>query len=93
MQLPAPAISSATDPVSRYRRAEWIADAVVHGVGLAFGLAACIAIALLAIPEAGALRLASLALYGIGKMPVGDQRGDGLAAEDALQPLERAPAR
>lgn len=48
------------------RKAEWVADAVVHVVGLAFGLAACIAIAVLAIPQAGALRLASLGLYGFG---------------------------
>jgi len=49
-----------------YHRAEWIADAIVHVVGLAFGLAACVAIAVLAIPQAGALRLASLGLYAFG---------------------------
>src|SRR3546814_9819699 len=57
---------SAADFTASGRRAEWIADAVVHVVGLAFGLAACIAIAVLAIPQAGALRLASLGLYGFG---------------------------
>lgn len=53
-------------PESVLRRAEWIADAVVHVIGLAFGLAACIAIAILAIPEADGLRLTSLGLYGFG---------------------------
>ena len=71
MQQPMSAMPPVSQPAAmdappRYRRAEWLADAVVHGVGLAFGLAACIAIAVLAIPEAGALRLASLGLYGFG---------------------------
>ncbi|MGD1877487.1 MAG: hemolysin III family protein, partial [Kiloniellaceae bacterium] len=52
----------------QYSRAERRADAVVHALGLVFGLAACIALALLALPRNDGLLWLSLGLYGGGLM-------------------------
>jgi hemolysin III len=50
----------------QYSRAERIADAVIHGVGLVFGLAACISLAILVLPHHDALRILAVTLYGAG---------------------------
>lgn len=50
------------------RRGEWLADLVIHALGVAFGLAACITLAVLTLPEAELLRLVSLGLYAAGLM-------------------------
>ena len=47
-------------------RAEWRVDAVVHVVGVTLGLAACIALAVLALPGADATVVTSLVVYGAG---------------------------
>ncbi|MFC3230990.1 hemolysin III family protein [Marinibaculum pumilum] len=49
-------------------RPERIADAIVHVVGLACGLAACIALAAIAAPSADARLGIALAVYGAGLM-------------------------
>lgn len=48
------------------RRSEWLADTVVHVLGVAFGLGATITLAIVALPHAEALRLVSLGLYAAG---------------------------
>ena len=50
----------------QYSRAERLADAVIHGLGLTFGLAACISLAILVLPKFDALRTVAVALYGGG---------------------------
>jgi hemolysin III len=45
---------------------EWCVDTLVHIVGLTLGVAACIALAIVALPNAGLAVLASLAVYGAG---------------------------
>lgn len=50
----------------RYSRAERLADAVVHGVSLAFGLGACIALAVVLLPSHDGLRWLAVGLYGAG---------------------------
>ncbi len=50
----------------RYSRAERIADAVVHSLGLVFGLAGCISLAIAAWPRNDVLLHLALALYGLG---------------------------
>lgn len=52
--------------VRRYTRSELIADGVVHVLGLAFGLGACIGLAVVALPDAELLRLATLGVYALG---------------------------
>lgn len=47
-------------------RAERIADLVVHAIGLGCGLAACIALAAVALPKADARLAVALAVYGAG---------------------------
>ena len=42
------------------------ADALVHVVGVTLGIAACVALAIMALPDAGLAVLASLAVYGAG---------------------------
>ena len=44
---------------------EWRVDALVHIVGVTLGVAACIALAIVALPNAGLAVLASLAVYGM----------------------------
>jgi len=50
----------------QYSRAERIADAVVHALGLVFGLAACIALAILVWPRRDAVLGLAVGLYGAG---------------------------
>lgn len=47
-------------------RAERVADAAVHAVGLIFGLAACVVLAIVLPPDAGPPLRASLGVYGAG---------------------------
>jgi hemolysin III len=54
------------DQHPQYSRAERIADAVVHGVGLTFGLAACISLLIVLLPAADALRWLAVGLYAAG---------------------------
>jgi len=49
-----------------YSRAEVIADAVVHVLGLVFGLAACLSLAIVAWPSEDLLLWLALGLYGFG---------------------------
>lgn len=51
-----------------FSRAEFIADAVVHLIGLAFGIGACTALAVLVILKPDLSRLVSLSIYGLGLM-------------------------
>lgn len=46
-----------------YSRGEKIADAVIHAVGGAMALGACITLLILVIPEAGGLGIAAVAIY------------------------------
>ncbi len=58
-----------TDTVMRqFGRADRLADGIVHVVGVTFGLAACVALAVTAFPQADTLRLVSLSLYATGLM-------------------------
>jgi hemolysin III len=50
----------------RYDRAELIADAVVHGIGIAFGVIGGATIVALAAVFAGGTRLAAVSIYAIG---------------------------
>ncbi len=50
----------------RYSRAERIADGVVHVLGLIFGLAACVSLAIAAWPSNDLLLHLALVLYGLG---------------------------
>lgn len=50
----------------QYSRAERIADAAVHALGLVFGLAACVSLAILVLPHSDALRIVAVGLYGGG---------------------------
>lgn len=50
----------------RHSRTEHIADAVVHVLGLVFGLAACTSLAMIALPSNDHLLKLALALYGGG---------------------------
>ena len=50
----------------QYSRAERIADGVVHALGLIFGLAACVSLAVAAWPSRDILLHLALALYGLG---------------------------
>jgi hemolysin III len=50
----------------QYSRPERIADAVVHGLGLVFGLAACVFLAIAVLPTHDALLWLALGLYGAG---------------------------
>jgi hemolysin III len=54
------------DEHPRYSRAEHIADAVVHGLGLTFGLAACISLLVVLLPGADLLRGLAVGLYAAG---------------------------
>ena len=56
--------SYATYP--NYSRAERIADAAVHALGLLFGLAACVSLAVTALPSEDLLLPVALGLYGLG---------------------------
>lgn len=47
-------------------RAEYIADAVVHLIGLAFGVGACATLAIFAVIQPEWSRLVSLSVYGLG---------------------------
>jgi len=49
-----------------YTRAEMIADAVVHGIGIAFGIISGAAIIVLAAVFAGWAQLAAVAVYAVG---------------------------
>lgn len=61
-----------TDPAipsfPRFSRPERLADAAVHLVGLAFGLAACIVLTATGLSAGGALRFIALAIYAAGLM-------------------------
>ena len=50
----------------QYSRAERIADGVVHGLGLVFGLAACVSLAILLLPQGDVLHWIAVGLYGLG---------------------------
>lgn len=50
----------------RYSRGERIADAVVHGLGLTFGLAASISLLIVLLPSADGLRWLAVGLYATG---------------------------
>ncbi|MEQ8356481.1 MAG: hemolysin III family protein [Kiloniellaceae bacterium] len=50
----------------RYSRAERLADAAVHILGLIFGLAACVSLAVVALPSHDGLLMFALGLYGLG---------------------------
>jgi len=50
----------------QYSRAERIADAVVHALGLVFGLTACISLAILVWPHHDGLLWLAMGLYGAG---------------------------
>ncbi|WP_193370010.1 PAQR family membrane homeostasis protein TrhA [Pelagibius marinus] len=50
----------------QYSRAEHIADAVIHVLGLTFGLAACVSLIIAAWPSHDPLLHLALALYGLG---------------------------
>jgi hemolysin III len=50
----------------QYSRAERLADGVVHGLGLIFGLAACVSLAVAAWPSRDLLLHLALGLYGLG---------------------------
>ncbi|HEX6144096.1 MAG TPA: hemolysin III family protein [Geminicoccaceae bacterium] len=62
------AVADAGAPVHRrvQSRSEWRADALVHVVGVTLGIAACIALALVALPDADLAVRVSLAVYGAG---------------------------
>jgi hemolysin III len=47
-------------------RSEWRVDAMIHVVGMTFGLAACVILAAVALPGAGPTVLVSIAVYGAG---------------------------
>ena len=47
-------------------RLEWAADAIVHLVGIALAAAACATLAIVALPDADGLHVASLSLYASG---------------------------
>ncbi|MPZ11399.1 MAG: hemolysin III family protein [Kiloniellaceae bacterium] len=50
----------------QYSRPERVADAAVHGLGLLFGLAACVILAIAVLPSHDALLWLALGLYGFG---------------------------
>jgi hemolysin III len=50
----------------QYSRAERIADAIVHAVGVMFALTACVTLAVTALPSAEPLLLFALGAYGVG---------------------------
>ena len=50
----------------QYSRPERIADAVVHGLGVVFGLAACVFLAIAVLPTHDALLWLAVGLYGTG---------------------------
>lgn len=52
--------------VRQCSRAEYIADAAVHLVGLAFGVGACVTLAVLAVIQPEWPRLVGLSIYGLG---------------------------
>ena len=54
--------------VREYRRAERFADNVIHVVGIASGVIACVALAILALPSAGLRMIVSVSLYASGLM-------------------------
>ncbi len=54
--------------VREYRRAERLADNIVHVVGLASGVIACVVLAVLALPSAGLRMFVSVSLYAGGMM-------------------------
>jgi hemolysin III len=47
-------------------RSEWRVDAMIHAVGVTFGLAACVILAIVAVPHWDSAVLASLTVYGAG---------------------------
>jgi hemolysin III len=53
-----------------YDRAEILADGLVHGLGIAFGLVAVTALALVAIHTVAPLEFASIMVYGAGLLTV-----------------------
>lgn len=69
----------------QYSRSERIADAAVHALGLAFGLAAAVLLAVAALPRADALLWLALGLYAAGLL--------GMLSCSALYNLTRAPRR
>jgi hemolysin III len=54
------------DLYPQYSRPERIADAVVHGLGLTFGLAAFVSLAIIVLPSGDILLWLALGLYGAG---------------------------
>jgi hemolysin III len=54
--------------VREYRRAERFADNVIHVVGVASGVIACVVLAILALPSAGVRMVVSVSLYASGLM-------------------------
>jgi hemolysin III len=56
--------NSAAEP--RYTRSEQVADAVVHGLGVAFGLLACLVLAIIVAPKGDLRLLLAVTVYGVG---------------------------
>jgi hemolysin III len=54
------------DEHPQYSQAERIADAVVHGLSLTFGLAACLSLLIVLLPVADGLRWLAVGLYAAG---------------------------
>ena len=54
--------------IREYRRAERIADSIVHVVGIASGVTACVALGIMALPSAGYRLAVSVSLYAAGMM-------------------------
>lgn len=54
--------------VRELTRSEWVADAVVHVIGIALGCAACLVLAIIAFPYSKPPEFAGLLLYVVGLM-------------------------
>src|SRR5262245_34430542 len=54
--------------VREYRRAERLAGNIIHVVGIASGVIACVVLAILALPSAGLRLVVSISLYASGMM-------------------------
>jgi hemolysin III len=71
-------------------RSEWRVDAMVHVVGMTFGVAACITLAIVALPDAASAVLATLAVYAAGLLAtLGCSALCNIASPGPLKPLWR----
>jgi hemolysin III len=71
--------------IREHTRSELIADAVLHVLGLLFGVGALIALAAIALPDAHPTMLVGLAVYAFGML--------SMFGSSALYNLTRRPAR